>query len=57
MRIIEAKDMLGFQPKNTANWIIAVGNDDRAIFIMGCRVHYAMLCNEPPIGQNVLRMD
>jgi len=40
--VLRAKDWLGFEPKNSANWFVQVGQGERAVIIAGCRVHYAL---------------
>lgn len=51
--VIRAKDILGFEPKNSANWFVQVGYGDKAVLIAGCRVHYAMLTQTKPVGTHV----
>lgn len=51
--VLRAKDLLGFEPKNSANWFAQVGYGDGAILMAGCRIHYAMLTSKPPVGSHV----
>ena len=46
--IIQAKDALGFNPTRSTNWFVVVGEGDRSVFIAGCQIHYAVLCEKPP---------
>jgi hypothetical protein len=53
--IVKARDLLGFDPKNAANWFILVGSPGQQVLIAGCRVHYAAMCHERPgIMDNIL---
>jgi hypothetical protein len=47
---VEAKDLLGFKPSNGTNWYMQVGDGDGAVFIAGCRIHYAVVVEDPPVG-------
>lgn len=50
VKICESKDVLGVKPHNYANWFAIV---DNVIFIAGCQIHYAVLCENRPIGTSV----
>ncbi len=39
---IQAKALLGFEPRQSANWFAQVGYGNRAVLIAGCRIHYAI---------------
>lgn len=56
-RVIAAVDVLGFQPKNSANWLIQVGEGEDALFLMGCQVNYVQLCQKPPLGTSVYKVE
>lgn len=47
-KIVAAKDLLGLEPRNSANWFAAVGPDGHEVLIAGCRIHYAARCSERP---------
>lgn len=34
--------------KNSTNWFLWVGDDEHGMLIAGCRIHYAVRCEEPP---------
>jgi hypothetical protein len=53
-KVIEAKEVLGLKPTNSANWYLQVGTDENCMFIAGCKIHYAQLCLNKPIGANTL---
>jgi hypothetical protein len=38
--IFQAEEVLGFVPKNSANWFARVGRGDGAVLIAGCKIHY-----------------
>lgn len=40
--LIRAKDVLGFEPRNSANWFAQIGFEGKAVLIAGCRIHYAI---------------
>ena len=50
--IITAKALLGFDPKNSTNWFVAVGTPGNQLILMGCRIHYAMMCPVKPVTMN-----
>lgn len=53
--LITAKALLGFDPKNSTNWFAAVGRPGRQVILMGCRIHYAVMCPKRPASmQNTL---
>ena len=52
--IKKADEVLGFKPSQSANWYLQVGNDENAVIIAGCRIHYTQICLEKPSGNNVL---
>jgi hypothetical protein len=56
-RVIAAKTILGFEPRNSANWALIIGTGDDAVFVSGCRVHYAQVCEDRPMGNSVLCLD
>lgn len=55
-RVRTAKTVLGFDPRSSTNWLMQIGDGKHALFIMGCRIHYAMICPDEPTGQNILRI-
>jgi hypothetical protein len=52
-KVLEAKDILGLKPSNSANWYLQVGDNENAVFVAGCRIHYAMICLNKPLGKEV----
>ncbi len=40
--VLKARDFMGFEPKNSANWFMQVGHGPRAVVIAGCKLHYAL---------------
>ena len=34
--------------RNSSNWFVKMGNDEKHIIIAGCRIHYAIKCEERP---------
>lgn len=54
-RIHRDEAVLGFKGKGSANWILQVGDDEGAVFIMGCRIHYAIVCSSEPVGTNIYK--
>lgn len=37
--------------RNSTNWYLVVGSDDKGVSIAGCQIHYAVSCpNRPPEG-------
>lgn len=40
--ILRAQDLLGFRPRNSADWFVQIGFGARAVLIAGCRIHYAI---------------
>lgn len=53
-RILDAKDILGVNPRSSVNWVWQIGDGADAVFLMGCRVNYAVLCKEPPANRKSL---
>lgn len=51
-KIVEAKDIFGFKPTNGTNWYLQVGDGENAIFIAGCRIHYAQICLQRPMAKD-----
>lgn len=41
--VIEAKDLLGLKPSQSANWYLQVGDGDNKFIFAGCQVHYAAI--------------
>jgi hypothetical protein len=58
----EAKEVMGFVPKNSANWAVVVGDIGRVShkqqqIVAGCQVHYVHIAPPEQIrdgGQNLL---
>ena len=46
--IIPAKDMLGFNPTRSTNWYARIGEGDKSVIIAGCKIHFAIQCEEMP---------
>lgn len=55
-RIIEAKELLGLKPSQSANWYLQVGENENAMFIAGCRIHYAHVCLKEPKGNDTYKV-
>ncbi len=53
IQVLKAKDVLGLEPKNSANWFVQIGSGERAVLLAGCQVHSAMLCSTKPTGPHV----
>lgn len=51
--IIDAKEVLGLAPKNSANWYAQVGFGDGAVLLAGCRIHSAIITRTKPSGVHV----
>lgn len=45
---VEAKDLFGFKPSGDTNWYLQVGENENAMFVAGCRIHYAQICPDRP---------
>jgi hypothetical protein len=56
VRLHKAKDVVGFDPKNSANWFLEVGSSPDTVMVMGCRIHYAQLCPDAPLGTHILKL-
>lgn len=56
-RVLRAKDILGFDPKQSTNWVMQVGTADNCLFVLGCRIHYVQLCPDRPLGTEVLCLE
>lgn len=53
--LLTAKAILGFDPKQSTNWMLAIGFPGNQLIMMGCRVHYAMMCPiKPATMANIL---
>jgi hypothetical protein len=50
---IKAEQVLGFKPKNSADWFLQVGYEDKAVLLAGCRVHYAGLFAKCPPSSEI----
>jgi hypothetical protein len=50
VKIRKAEELLGVPARNHANWYAVV---DEKLFIPGCKVDYAIICNERPSGTAV----
>ena len=49
VQVYEAKDILNLLPnKQSSNWFIHVGNQERGVIVAGCQIHYAVFCPERP---------
>ena len=53
VRVIRAKDLLGLEPRNSANWFLRVGEGEGAVLVAGCRIHYAFCVTKKPQGTHV----
>ena len=53
-KVVEAKNLLGFKPTGDTNWYMQVGTGVDTMFIAGCRIHYAQLCEKKPTSSNIL---
>ena len=53
----KTKDVFGFDPKNSTNWFVQVGEGGGAVMIMGCQIHYIQVCDTKPNIQNVLNIE
>ena len=51
--VTKARELFGFEPKNSANWYVRVGADDKAVLLAGCRVHAVQLTQIKPAGSHV----
>lgn len=38
--------------RNSSNWYLKVGSNDKHIIIAGCQIHYAIKCNNKPKEDN-----
>lgn len=50
---LKAEDVLGFKPKNSADWFLQVGEGARAVLIAGCKIHYAGLFDSCPASAEI----
>jgi hypothetical protein len=50
---IKAELVLGFKPKNSADWFLQVGEGDKAVLLAGCRIHYAGLFSKCPPSSDI----
>lgn len=48
VKVFQAKELFGFDPKAGANFFVQVGHGEGAVLIAGCRIHYATLCPQCP---------
>ena len=53
-KVVEAKEIFGFKPSGNANWYLQVGTGEDAVFVAGCRVHYAQICLTKPGAKDIL---
>jgi hypothetical protein len=53
--MIRAKDVLGFEPRNSANWFAQIGINEKAVVIAGCRIHYAIPFPPRELPPNLIR--
>lgn len=51
VEICKSEDLLGIKPHNYSNWFAVV---DNGIVIAGCWIHYAVVCENKPVGVTVL---
>ena len=42
----------GFVPRHSVNWIWVVGEGEKAVMVMGCRVNYICVCKTKPSSKN-----
>lgn len=55
-KILDAKELLGFRPAQSTNWYLQVGDGDKAMFIAGCRIHYAHISLTEPSGNDTYKI-
>lgn len=55
-KVLDAKEILGFKPSQSTNWYLQVGSDEKAMFVAGCRIHYAHVCLEQPKGNDTYKI-
>jgi hypothetical protein len=34
--------------RNSANWYLFVGSEEKGVIIAGCQIHYAIICDDEP---------
>lgn len=52
-QVLRAKDLLGFEPRNSANWWVMVGEGEGSMLIAGCKIHFAQEVSSKPAGSHV----
>lgn len=46
---VMSDEFLGIQTnRNSSNWFLMVGSEDKHIIIAGCQIHYAIKCKDKP---------
>jgi len=53
-RLISASALLGFEPTNSANWLLVFDGGEDTLIIGGCQVNYIQICPRPPVGKDIL---
>lgn len=58
----KAKELMGFVPKESANWFVIVGDvknesHGRQQIIAGCQVHYANIVSEEDVSEGNVNTD
>lgn len=48
--IKRSEDLLGIKPHNYVNWFAVING---SCIIAGCQIHYAVVCDEKPVGPQV----
>jgi hypothetical protein len=57
-RIRKADEIFGFKPTGgSTNWYLQVGDGDGAMFLAGCRIHYAQVCLDRPTATSIYCLD
>jgi len=57
-QISSDEEVLGFKGRaSAANWFLTVTGDKTncPLIVAGCQVHYAVICNDEPIGSHVYK--
>lgn len=55
-RMLRSKDVFNFDPKNSTNWFMQIGENEDTIWVMGCQIHYVQLCESKPVGTHTLML-
>lgn len=55
-KVHDAKDILGFKPSQSTNWYMQIGDNENAMIVAGCRIHYAQVCLEQPKGNDTYKL-